>query len=339
MYSELLTCGSYEVSLKPILSLLKNRKIKSFLIHAPNGLKHIYTCLSIFLQERGFEVYVSAAPGYGSCDIPLDEAEALGVGGIIHVGHEKYELTEETPGGLPILYLPVYYKGGVSERVLGEIYSLVKEKKYLKLTISSTLTDVYSRRIIRDYLVERGVHVFEVEKPILGCLYGHVLVYDGIVDAHLVVAGGVFHALGLGLVSTKPVLAVDPYMSKVWNASVEAFKVLKQRLFKIYEARSKAGRKLGLIIGSRLGQYRPKLARYIEEEAIRSNYIVYKITAGYVDRERLIAIDDALKLDLYVVTNCPRLPIDDLGDFYKPVLTPGEFLMLTRGIEKYVYPW
>jgi len=191
---------------------------------------------------------------------------------------------------------------------------------------------------IAEYLLSSGFTVYNVSKPVIGCFYSNVLVYDREVDAHLVVVGGVFHPLGLALSSTKPVIGVDPYMNRVWSVSEEAVKVLKRRFYEIYRARN-AGGKLGLIIGARFSQYRPKLVEYLERLAVDSGYRVYRVTAGYLDVNRLVAIDDALKLDLYVVTSCPRLPIDDLNEFYKPVLTPGEFIAMVRGLDRYIYPW
>jgi 2-(3-amino-3-carboxypropyl)histidine synthase len=332
----LIECGSYEIDISRIVTEAKNwRKI---LLHAPNGLKHLYYCLLSLFERLNIETYLSLSPGYGACDLPLDEAEILGVDALIHLGHEEYPLVECSVRS-HVLYIPVYYRGAVLEDLTLKLIDVLKSMGVKSLTVSSTLIESKQRELVAKYLTERGFKVYNVYKPILGCHYIGPLAYEKDVDAHLVVGGGLFHPLGLGLISSKVVLALDVYQQRIWNASEESLKILKKRLYMIASLRTSNARRMGLLIGSRCGQYRPSIVGRIEEEAKRSGYEVYKIASSYLTPERLIAIDDALRLDFYVVTSCPRLPIDDLGDFYKPVLTPGEFIMLVKGIERYIYPW
>ncbi len=341
MNQEFLTCGSYEVYIAPLLKILREaEKPLKILLQAPDGLKHIYECLFQLLRDytKGVELYLSASPSFGACDLPVDEAVVLGVDLIVHIGHEKYELAEYEWSNIPVVYLPVFYNGVVDESLFINLRRVLEENKYYRITVSSSLVESKLKNKIAEYLLSSGFTVYNVSKPVIGCFYSNVLVYDREVDAHLVVVGGVFHPLGLALSSTKPVIGVDPYMNRVWSVSEEAVKVLKRRFYEIYRARN-AGGKLGLIIGARFSQYRPKLVEYLERLAVDSGYRVYRVTAGYLDVNRLVAIDDALKLDLYVVTSCPRLPIDDLNEFYKPVLTPGEFIAMVRGLDRYIYPW
>ncbi len=334
--SLLIECGSYEIDISKIVT--EARSWQKILLHAPNGLKHLYSCLLSLFERLNIETYLSLSPGYGACDLPLDEAETLGVDALIHLGHEEYPLVERSVRSR-VLYIPVYYRGTISEDLASKLVDTLKSMGIKALTVSSTLIESKQRELVAKYLAERGFRVYNVYRPILGCHYIGPLAYEKDVDAHLVVGGGLFHPLGLGLVSSKVVLALDVYQQRIWNASEESLKILKKRLYMIASLRASNARRMGLIIGSRCGQYRPSVANRIEEEAKRAGYEVYKIMSSYLTLERLIAIDDALRLDFYVVTSCPRLPIDDLGDFYKPVLTPGEFMMLVRGIERYIYPW
>ncbi|MEM0099754.1 MAG: diphthamide biosynthesis enzyme Dph2 [Desulfurococcaceae archaeon] len=333
-------CNNYEIDPESILSEIELVKPKKILIHAPDGLKHLYTCIKDFLVSlNSREIYYSASPGYGACDIPLEEAETIGADLIIHLGHDKYPLSEIMVEKHRVKYIPVFYRGTLDTTLLETLVKLLRESNAKFITLSSTLIDAYFKHDLKTELSNRGFTVHEVVKPILGCMYNHVVILDEKVDAHLVIAGGLFHPLGLALISTKPVIAVDPYMKKIWNATIEAEKIKKKRLFQIYRVKESASSRMGLIVGTRPGQYRPKLIEYIEREALSRGYIVYKITSGYLNLERLMAIDSGFNLDFYVVSSCPRLPIDDLANFHKPVLTPGEFLMLISNKEKYLYPW
>lgn len=257
---------------------------------------------------------------------------------LVHLGHEEYFAM---PGslGVRVIYIPVFYTRPPSTGLLVDLVNKLRELGVVNTSLSYTLIEKKLAKQIVSFLENSGFRVFDVDKPILGCLYSHVFSLEDRVDVHVVVAGGLFHAIGLGLVSSKPVLGLDPYMEKIWNASLEANRVLKNRLYAIYRARERGGSRVGLIVGTRPGQYRSFLYSYIEREASMRGFTVYKITSNYLTIDRLMAIDNALDLDLYVVTSCPRLPIDDLMEFHKPVLTPGEFLAMIRGEGKYIYPW
>lgn len=308
------------------------------LIHAPDGLKPLYKCLERKLREQGVSAYFSSSPGYGACDIPFEEAEAIGAKAIIHLGHLEYPLAGKPREDVEVFYVPVYFKGHVSEETLLRLESALKRLGASRITLSSTLIEERVRGFLSKRLRDLGFYVIEAQRPVLGCYYSHVLAHDREVDAHVIIAGGLFHALGLAISAAKPTIAVDPYKGEVRDMREDAMRALKKRMYKVFLAKS-SGRRLGIVVGSRPGQARDWLNRALAERAKERGYEVYMIASTYVNLERLIAIDNALSLDLYVVTSCPRLPIDDLDDFYKPVLTPGEFLMLIEAVDRYVYPW
>jgi len=333
-------CDLYNIQLNSILEELRVLKTRRILLHAPDGLKPLYECLESRLRELGVEVFYSSEPAYGACDIPLEEARRVPVDVVLHIGHEEYALREQGINTeIRVLYAPVYYTVNLGESVLEHLYRLLTGNNIKSVTVSSTLIESFQRKQVAHYLRGRNINVREISTPILGCYCGLVAALDNSVDAHVVVSGGVFHSIGVGLISSKPIIVVDPYSQRVWTAREEADRVLKKRFFLLLKARDSMGGKLGLLIGGRPGQFRPALVEYLESVARVFRFKVYKIVSSYLTLERLVAIDNGLQLDLYVVTSCPRLPIDDLAEFYKPVLTPGEFIMLVTKSERYIYPW
>ncbi|MEM4717570.1 MAG: diphthamide biosynthesis enzyme Dph2 [Desulfurococcaceae archaeon] len=330
-------CGYYLVDLSRVLDVVNKRKTRKILLHAPDGLKHLYVCIQGVLEKHGvFEIYFSSNPGYGACDIPFEEASVIGVDLIVHIGHERYPFEILSNQDL-VVYVPVYIVLDPSLELVEKLVSILRENNYKRLTISSTLIDKFVRGKIREHLLNNGFTIYEIDKPVLGCMYRHIVVFDKNVDAHIIITGGLFHPLGLGLVSRRPVVAVDPFMGKIWFAHVEAEKILRKRLFNVVKAKNSLS--TGLIVGTRPGQYRVSLVEGLKKHAMSKGYRVYVISTSYLTIERLASIDSALNLDFYVVTSCPRLPIDDLGEFHKPVLTPGEFLMIIRNVDEYIYPW
>ncbi|MEM0378090.1 MAG: diphthamide biosynthesis enzyme Dph2 [Thermosphaera sp.] len=311
---------------------------RTLILHAPDGLKILYKCVENRIPED-IEIYYSSSPGYGACDIPLDEAEVIGADGIVHIGHLEYPLQPIPDLKVKILYLPAYYNRLLTEETLSTISTRLEEKSASSVTVSSTIVESKIRRQIHEYLSEKGFESTEILAPILGCMYAPLVRFDSSVDAHILVAGGLFHHLGAFFSLKKPVISVDPYRQEVMDYTNEFKKYVSKRLFLVSKVKNAPYRTVGLVVGTRPGQHRPELVRFLGERAEKRGYKPYVISSAYLSVERLMAIDNSLGLDFYVVTSCPRLPIDDLGDFYKPVLTPGEFLMILNDKEEYAFPW
>ncbi len=325
------------------------REYNRILITAPDGLKNIYKCLiekyGGLISEK--EVYFSAHGSYGACDLPVSEINSLKPDLIIHIGHNEYPFNSYLPGNVRIIYLPAKHVRKPSLQELELIYARLRDEGYRRVGIVATIQHTSITTIIRDFLEEKGINAFigksgipvMEEGQILGCELSAIYSVKGKVDVFLVVAGGFFHALGVYLASQRPVMIYDPYTGVVRDYTRKAYSVLAKRYYLVEKVRNSPYHSLGLIIGSSPGQYRPKLLRLLYEKSISKGYKPYLVSSSILDMDRLIAIDNGLNLDFYVVTSCPRLPIDDLSDFYKPVLTPGEFRMVLEDLKEYVFPW
>ncbi len=336
-------CETYIIDYDSIKYSIEKHSASKILIQAPDGLKPIYRCIVEELGDK-YELYLSDSPSYGGCDIAVDEAEKLGVELIIHVGHNQYPLIKN-PINIPIIYVPAYYKWEPDEKIVSKIIENIDMDKSIGLI--STIQHTRTLKKLQDLLNMKGYKTivgkpsYNVMEPgqILGCEYSAALNISNEVDLYLVVAGGRFHAIGLALITDKNVYGLDPYVGEIWNASREAYKYLAKRLYLISKTRSQGFRNVGLIIGMKPGQYRENIVNYLTRISMEKAIDIRYITSNNMDHDRLVAIDNALDLDIYVITSCPRLPIDDLGDFYKPVFTPGEYIMVLKGSEKYIYPW
>jgi 2-(3-amino-3-carboxypropyl)histidine synthase len=337
-----LICDSYIIEegnlLGEVLSLSKPKP--TILVQAPEGLKKLYKCLGDFLRGiRELELYFSLSPSYGACDIPVDEAFHIRPDLIIHLGHLEYKLSEVK---IPwrVLYLPVYYNIEVPQKTLLEVAQTLKAKNWRTIAVINPVTEALIARRIRGYLLETGFRVLEPAPGefILGCDYSPMLKIIDRVDGLLIVAGGIFHPLGAAFYTDK-IVAYDPYRDVVWNPVEEASRVVRKRMFTLVQLRNQPLRRAVVIAGGRPGQFRASIIELTRRALSELGVEHYVVSAPYITVEKLISIDDAFKPDFIVVTSCPRLPIDDFIDFHKPVLTPGEVIMLARGVEKYVYPW
>ena len=73
---------------------------------------------------------------------------------------------------------------------------------------------------------------------VIGCNYSNVKSIANEVEAFLFVGGGMFHALGIALSTSKPTIIADPYDNRAYSISDEAQKILKQRFASIQEAKN-----------------------------------------------------------------------------------------------------
>ncbi|MGB9827822.1 MAG: diphthamide synthesis protein [Thermosphaera sp.] len=331
-------CIDYEIPFNLLNRFLDEEKPCKILLHAPDGLKPLYSCVGKSIPSN-IEVYYSSSPGYGACDIPLWEAEALGADSIVHIGHLEYPFTGLGSVGRRILYLPVYFNKLLGAAFLESLSKHLEAKGFAAVSVSSTIVEARIRSQVGEYLSGKGFVIYEVKQPVLGCIYTPVAALDEKVDAHLLIAGGLFHHLGAYLSLRKPLVSIDPYRQSIMDYSREFSKHLHKRFYLVSKVKNSSMRTLGIITGGLPGQHRPRLVEALKELAGRKGYEAYVISSTYLTMDRLIAIDNSLKLDFYVVASCPRLPIDDLSNFYKPVLTPGELVMVLEGREEYVFPW
>lgn len=95
----------------------------------------------------------------------------------------------------------------------------------------------------------------------------------------------------------------------------------------------------GIIAGVEAGQYRPWIISRLKSLIFRKGGDYRLIVARYTGAD-LISNIDTDWYEAFVITSCPRIPIDDVGDYHKPVLTPGEAFMALEGdLSKYRFPW
>ncbi len=337
-------CSLYEIDYEQLRRYIADNK--RVLIIAPNGLKKLYKCISDRYPDLLDKVIFSSSPSYGSCDLPLSEIYTLKPDIIIHIGHSDYPWKSYSLG-VRILYVPAYYAKKPSRDELLIIKNTLEKTGISRIAIVATIQHIKIIDRIKEYLQENGFMVeigeasFNTMAPgqVLGCEYSSLVKVKDKIDAVLVVAGGYFHALGAYLVSGKPVYIYDPYRGVVEDYTREAYRVLAKRYYLVEKIRTGLYRSVGLIIGSTPGQYRPSLIDYLYRRSVEKGFKPYIISSHYLDKDRLTSIDNGFNLDFYVITSCPRLPIDDLSDFYKPVLTPGEYIMVLNNVKNYVFPW
>jgi len=312
------------------------------LLEAPQGFVRLLPRLAGFLSRRlGVEARYRLEPSYGLCSASLSLLEQHPGAVLVHVGHDYYPYPYCGLGGcryrLPsrVVTVPGLYLGGDAGSLAEKAVQHVGRGSVVAVGFSTQHRTLAST--LAESLRRRGVEV-ALSEPLLGCYFAPFVKAAGRVDAFLVVAGGMFHALGLGLAlrGEARLYRADPYLGGVEDVGGYVGRVLAKRLWLIHEFRARA-RRVAVLAGLLPGQHRPGVveatAGLLERKGIEYD-IVY---VERLSRELLDNLDPA-SYDSYIVTSCPRLAVEDLGDYWKPVLTPGEALAALLGGE-YRFPW
>ena len=169
---------------------------------------------------------------------------------------------------------------------------------------------------------------------ILGCDVTSAVSVENLVDSFVIVGAGLFHSLGVGLKVTKKcwlldvekreVVDVDPYVKRTLSLIAERID------------RARRARRFGVIIGLKDGQTRVHLAEEIAERLKRAGKEVIKVAVREVTEERLSYYPE---VEAFIQTACPRISIDDITSFKRPVLSYEQYeVMIGEKRFEDVYP-
>ncbi len=335
-------------AIKILHNLLRDSEKVKVLVEAPQGflqymqdiVSGLNNCLGA-LSDR-VEYLYRIEPSYGSCDVGYKFAEIAQADVILHLGHDFYPYpTIDVGKSTTAIYVPGEYI--LSHQEIERIVDTIANKN-LKEPIIFTYTYQHREltRQIAEKLAKKGITAIVTSNPVLGCYATNVarIITDVNAATVIVVAGGSFHVLGVGLTLVNKdvdVYSIDPYSLTLTNAGKLIWTTLKKRYWRIHEAMNSS--EFGIIIGVKYGQYRPWVALYLEK-LLKKRKLKYRYM--YLDRVTKEDLDNLApsKPDAFIVTSCPRLAIEDLGDYWRPVLTPGEARMLLTGqLDRYLFPW
>lgn len=342
----------YMFDFNEVAKVIKTRKPRAVVLEAPQGMVRLLERLAEFLAEEclvgeDIEVYIRLEPSFGSCSVSFDVLDTMGSDIIlVHIGHGEYSYPLCRRGacvyGIPdnIYLVEGEYLGGDAGALANKVIKVFEANGWSSTAIGYSIQHKRLANTVANLLSESGISVIATDN-VIGCNYYSLAKLRDRVDAYLVVAGGYFHALGLGLAlsGSTPVLRIDPYTSCVEDIARLAAKTLAKRYWLMQQAVNAS--KIGIVVGLLAGQYRPWIAEYLARLADKRGVRYRFILARYVTREYLdnLSPDD---YDAYVMVSCPRLAIEDFSDYWKPVLTPAEArIVLSGGIagQQYTFPW
>ncbi len=292
------------------------------LIQFPEGLKQKALEYAESLEKEGNEVFVSASPNFGACDLALDEARNLKVDKLIHYGHAEFNKVD-----FDVEYVP--YEIDAPLDLLPKSLEYLKE--FNRISVVTTVQHLHQLDSIKEFYEKNGKEVF-IGRPygfakhpgqILGCDIGSAASVDSKVDAHVYFGGGIFHPLGALLNTKKPFLVIEPFDNKV--EFIDRLRDTYQRRSKGKVLASLDAKSIAILVSTKNGQHNLKLAeilkKKIESEGLKSAILV----SNTFDFD---SINNMMEFDAFVNTACPRIAIDDTDRLRKPLLSANELMQV-----------
>lgn len=295
---------------KDIINRVKKSDAKVVGFQFPEGLKHLFYISKDVEQETGAKVIITGKASYGACDLDEELRESVDI--LFHFGHAEIVKEDKT------VFLEVRSDVDVKpvitqalEVLNGEVIGIVTTVQHIhKLDDAKEALNATGKKAI----VGQGDSRIKYPGQILGCNFSSAKIDC---DELLYVGSGDFHPLGASIVTGKRVVIADPLMNEVRVADPE--KIMRQRYAVIGKALD--ANSFGILIGSKKGQNRLVLAEKLCEKAKRADKEAYMILLGEFDPDQLLSFN----VDCFVNTACPRIAIDNVSRFKKPMLTPIEF--------------
>ncbi len=304
------------MDLDRVIRKINSKDAKNVGLQFPEGLKMQAIKIARKIEsETDATVIISGDPCFGACDVS-DYKMKGSVDLIVHYGHTPLPLKYE----VPTIFVEAYAKIDLKKDLEKCLDAL---KDYSKVALVTTTQHLHLLNEIRDYLEDNGKEVVlgssksTRKGQVLGCNFSSIKDLDA--EIFLFIGSGNFHPLGINLFSNTPVLALDPYNNELRRMDEYADRILRIRFARITKARS--AEKWGIIVSSKEGQYRMKLAKETKKLLEENGMEAYIILVDNVNPDVLLPY---LELDAFVVSACPRIAIDDSQMYKKPLLTPQE---------------
>ncbi|MDV0445040.1 hypothetical protein MmiAt1_05950 [Methanimicrococcus sp. At1] len=284
----------------------------------PEGLKkHALSLASLIEEKTGAEVYISADPCFGACDLDMRLIEKSDI--LFHFGHAELK-----QGAVEnkVKFIETRSKVDVSNAVRAALSLLPEQVIGLLTTVQHVHQLEAARKILEDagktVIISHGDSRIAYPGQILGCNFSAAHSDESEkCEAFLYIGSGQFHPIGAAISSQKRVVCADPFTADVFELNYRKF--LMQRSAVIGNAAD--AETFCIIVSVKNGQYRKTLAESIQKKAEAHGKKAFILFMDFVSPDQMLSF----KADAFVNTACPRLAIDDSGRYPAPVLTPQEF--------------
>ncbi len=313
----------FNFELEHLKDEIRRLKAKRVVLQMPEGLKSEATPIVQAVESEGAIAIISSDPCYGACDIASADAEALYADLLVHFGHSKMV----ADGKIPVLYIEAHSDASI-DTAIQQALPLLDCFNNIGLTTSVQHIHLLDRAKRLLTVAGKTVYIGDAKQlehsgQVIGCNYSNATAIAEQVDAFLFVGGGMFHALGIALCTSKPTVVTDPYDNRAYSITDQAQKLLKQRFASIQEGHY--AKTVGVLVGLKPGQCHLEDALKTKMLADKTGRQAYLLAGREITPDALMEFP---QFDCYVNTACPRISLDAPGKFSKPILTVNEFMVV-----------
>ena len=315
----------YDLEEDRLVAEITGRGARRLLVQLPDGLKNEGPRLASLIREKtGAEVFVSATPAWGACDLSLDAAARLKADLLVHYGHNEF--LRDGSNGIPVVYVPAKSR----HEIIPVVEKALPLLQGTRIGLATVVQHLHTLPETTRFLESKG---FKVHLPgrgpwahdtgqVLGCDYFGLKRIEPEVDSFLVI-GSYFHALGASLSVEKPTILADPYDQTARSLEQDRARVIRQRYAMVEKARQ--AHNFGIIVSTKPGQSNPTIALNIQRQLEENGKKAVVLYADEVVPAKLL---DFTEVDAFVDTACPRLALDDPERFSKPIVTRDEIMVV-----------
>lgn len=233
---------------------------------------------------------------------------------------------------MKVLFVPARYKKELSKEFMQKILVAIKCEK---VGLFTTVQFLVQLKQLEKFLVQNRKKVLLGEPKqraaergqVLGCDPSAAMAVEKEIDCFVYLGSGMFHPMALALESSKTILQANPLtgeVSELDRKKVEQFKKLKKEMLNKF---SKA-KTIGILISSKPGQENLKAAEAVKEQLEQKGKNVYMFYFDTLIPEELLNFP---QIEAWVNTACPRISIDDIDRFDKPVVDAKDILKQMAG--------
>ena len=313
---------TYEIDLDWIVGAVQERSPELVGLQLPDGLRDYGPALADWLADAaGVEAVISGDPSFGACDLALDMTR-IGVDLLVHFGHSPMPSVGPIEV-FDILYVPAYSKAPIAD-VVREAGRQLQGKRVGLLTTAQHATRMNEAvELLREAGCEPHIGFGDdrVLNPgqLLGCNFTAARTVAAEVDVFLYIGSGDFHPIAAAWGLETPVWVADPLTGEVKQVDDRVEALMRQRHAAI--ARAQQADTFGILVATRVGQERMKLARGLAKLCRRHGKKAYIISLDLFTPDALASFRN---LGAWVNTGCPRITTDDFARYPVPMLTPPE---------------
>jgi len=291
------------------------------LLQFPEGLKPKALQWARKLSQEGHEVFLSARPSYGACDLALEEAKAVGAEKLIHFGHAPFP--KGRVEGIEVEY--VVEREELSPQDMERIASSLWKVGAARVTLTAVVQYTQALGRLKAFLGGRGIEA-EVRRGVLAVEEGQLLGCDGSAGEGegelLFIGDGLFHPTAVPYREGRRYFAYNPREGRFYEVTERVRAHHRRRRASVLRAYD--GKRFGILVSTKSGQFALSAALSVKRELEGRGKEAYIIVG---DELIPTSVSNFTFVDVFITTACPRIA-DDRENYAKPVLDLHQFRQL-----------